>query len=170
MVNPNVAYLKGKEYKAGDIYLLDDSDLSVSIICYPNTASKNRALASHWRTNAAATREAKEQAMVLAEYALRRLPAAWKGFRLPLEKCEVTITQHHSNTPLDYDGLAMRAAASIDGIVSSGMIADDSPKCIVAYNLCHKKVPKRSENCIEIKISLPVTRLSSTSLGENSSG
>ena len=125
--------------------------MEVVIAVTPNPdLSKNAVKASHWRNTAKHTRESREIAKWLAFEQTSEWPAnAWK---LPLEQAEVMVCQYYANTPLDYDGLAMKAAPAIDGIVDAGLIADDSPKCIKKYELRHEKVAHRHENRIEITV------------------
>ena len=133
---------------------------SVTMVLYPESASKNVALATHWRDNRKAKERDKENAMMVAKEAMGKLPLGWKKYKLPLAKCEITIVQYHSNIPLDYEGLAVRAAASVDGIVLAGMILDDKPSVVLKYDLRHQKVHHRPNNRIEITVSLPKVRTS----------
>ena len=115
--------------------------------------SKNGIKSLHWQRAARYTRKSREDAHILTLEAVQeRLPEGWE---LPLEQVEIFITQFYANRPLDFDGLAMKAAASIDGIVDAGVMPDDSPQCVVAYNLKHVKVPKQAENRIEIAVRRP---------------
>jgi hypothetical protein len=117
--------------------------------------SKNRIKALHFQRAAKFTRQAREDAHFLALEAIQeRLPEGWG---LPLAKAEIFVTQYYANRPLDFDGLAMKAAPAIDGIVDAGVIDDDSPSCVVTYNLRHVKVPKRAENRIEITVRQEAT-------------
>ena len=112
--------------------------------------SKNRIKALHYLTAATYTRAAREDAHMLALEAIQqRKPPDWT---LPLSRAVLVVSQYYANRPLDFDGLAMKAAPSIDGLVDAGVIEDDSPKCIAAYFLEHHKVPKRVENRIEISV------------------
>ena len=68
--------------------------------------------------------------MLALEAIQERLPAEWT---IPLPAAEIIVSQYYANTPLDYDGLAMKAAPSIDGIVDAGIvicvrIPTDKPK------------------------------------------
>ena len=112
--------------------------------------SKNRIKALHHQTAARYTRQAREDAHMLALEAIQeRKPPGWT---LPLHRASIVVSQYYANRPLDFDGLAMKAAPSIDGLVDAGVIVDDSPNCISAYYLEHFKVEKRVENRIEITV------------------
>ena len=127
-------------------------ELTITVRPVPEL-SKNRMKALHHQRAARYTREAREDAHMLALKAIQeRLPRGWK---LPLSKAVLVVTQYYANRPLDYDGLAMKAAPSIDGLVDAGVIVDDAPKCVVGYYLEHCKVAKRAENRIEISVKLP---------------
>ena len=115
--------------------------------------SKNRMGRLHWRSAAKYIKAARDDAHMLALEAIQEhLPAEWT---IPLPQAEILVSQYYANRPLDYDGLAMKAAPSIDGLVDAGVLVDDSPMCLVEYRLSHHKVPKRVENRIEISVRLP---------------
>jgi len=118
--------------------------------------SKNRMGRLHWSSAAKYIKAARQDAYMLALEAIQeRLPAEWT---IPLPAAEIIVSQYYANTPLDYDGLAMKAAPSIDGIVDAGIIADDSPKCIKNYALQHFKVSRRDENQIVICVRIPTDK------------
>ena len=88
--------------------------------------SKNRMGRLHWRSAAKYIKAARDDAHMLALEAIQEhLPAEWT---IPLPQAEILVSQYYANRPLDYDGLAMKAAPSIDGLVDAGVLVDDSPE------------------------------------------
>ena len=121
--------------------------MSVMIEVMPDSRlSKNRLRSTHWATLSKLSKKAREDAFILS---LVEKPDDWET----PAKATVEITQYHSRSPLDYEGLACQAAPYLDGMVDAGILLDDSPTVVVRYVMSHRKVATMAENRVKITVT-----------------